>query len=157
MVLDVNKIFMSLRNEIQDKIHMAMKAGDAKKLAVLRLLKSAIKNEEIQLQKELSDEQVQSVAARQVKQLAEALKDFEAGGRQDLVTQTKEEIEIMSVYLPEQMSDSELSVIVDKAIESTNSKTQQDVGKVMGLVMKEAKGKADGNKVREIVSKKLTV
>lgn len=147
---------MSLRNEIQDKIHIAMKAGDVKKLAVLRLLKSAIKNEEIQLQKELSDEEVQSVAGRQIKQLADALKDFEAGRRQDLAAQTKEEIEIMSVYLPLQLSDSELSAIIDKAIESVGAKTQQDVGKVMGLAMKEAKGKADGNKVREIVIKKLT-
>lgn len=148
---------MSLRNEIQEKIHIAMKTGDVKKLAVMRLLKSAIKNEEIELQKELSDEEVQSVVARQVKQLSEALKDFEVGGRQDLLAQTKEEIEIMSVYLPKQMSDLELSVIVDKAIESTNAKTQQDVGKVMGLIMKQVKGKVNGNKVREIVSKKLSM
>lgn len=146
---------MSLRNEIQEKMYAAMKAGDAKNLAVMRLLKSAIKNEEIQLQKELNDEQVQSVVARQVKQLSDALKDFEAGGRSDLINQTKEEIEILSVYLPLQMSDAELSSIVDKAIELTGAKTELDVGKVMGLVMKEAKGKADGTKVREIVSKKL--
>lgn len=146
---------MSLRNEIQEKIHAAMKAGDAKNLAVMRLLKSAIKNEEIELKKELSDEEVQSVVARQVKQLSDAIKDFEAGGRKDLVAQAKEEIELMRVYLPVQMSDAELTAIVDKVIASTNAKTPADVGKVMGLVMKEAKGKADGNKVREIVSKKL--
>lgn len=146
---------MSLRNEIQEKIHAAMKAGDAKNLAVMRLLKSAIKNEEIELQKELSDEEVQSVVARQVKQLVDAIKDFESGERSDLVAQAKEEIELMSVYLPEQMSDSELSIIVNKAIESTGAKTPGDVGRVMGLVMKQAKGKADGTKVREMVSKKL--
>lgn len=148
---------MLLRNEIQEKMYIAMKAGDVKKLAVLRLLKSAIKNEEIQLQKELNDEEVKFVVARQVKQLSEALKDFETGKRQDLVAQTKEEIEFMSVYLPEQISDSELLSIVDKVIESTGAKTQQDIGKVMGLVMKQAKGKVDGNKVREIVSKKLSM
>ena len=147
---------MSLRNKIQEKMYVAMKAGDAKNLAVLRLIKSAVKNEEIQLQKELSDEEVQSVVARQVKQLSDALKDFEAGGRQDLVSQTKEEIKLMSIYLPEQMSDSELLAIVDKVIESSGAKNQSDVGKVMGLVMKQAKGKADGAKVREIVSKKLS-
>ena len=136
-------------------MYTAMKSGDAKNLAVLRLIKSAIKNEEIQLQKELSDEEVQSVVARQVKQLSDAAKDFEAGGRQDLVEQAKEEIQLMSIYLPEQMSDSELLSIVDKVIETTGAKTQSEVGKVMGLVMKQAKGKADGTKVREIVSKKL--
>ncbi len=133
-----------------------MKSGDAKRLSVLRLIKSAVKNEEIQLQKELSDEEVQAVVGRQVKQLSEALKDFEAGGRQDLIAQTKEEIEIMSVYLPKQMSDEELTAVIEKAIETLGAKTAGDIGKVMGLVVKQTKGKADGSKVREMVSKKLT-
>ncbi|MEK7625688.1 MAG: GatB/YqeY domain-containing protein [Patescibacteria group bacterium] len=147
---------MPLRNEIQDKLQGAMKSGDAKRLSVLRLIKSAVKNEEIQLQKELSDEEVQAVVGRQVKQLSEALKDFEAGGRQDLIAQTKEEIEIMSVYLPKQMSDEELTAVIEKAIETLGAKTAGDIGKVMGLVVKQTKGKADGSKVREMVSKKLT-
>ena len=147
---------MSLRNEIQEKIQSTMKSGEAKKLSVFRLIKSAIKNEEIQLQKELSDEEVQSVVGRQVKQLSDALKDFEAGGRQDLIAQTKEEIEIMSAYLPKQMSDEELIAVIEKAIETLGAKTAGDIGKVMGLVVKQTKGKADGAKVREMVSKKLT-
>lgn len=147
---------MLLRNEIQEKLQGAMKSREAKKLSVLRLIKSAIKNEEIQLQKELSDEEVQAVVGRQVKQLSEALKDFEAGGRQDLIAETKAEIEIMSVYLPKQMSDEELAAIIEKAIETLSAKTAGDIGKVMGLVVKQTKGKADGAKVRGIVSKKLT-
>ena len=148
---------MTLRNEIQEKLYAAMKTGDAKQLAVLRLFKSAIKNEEIEQKKELSDEQVQSVVARQVKQLTDAIKDFEAGGRNDLVENAKEEIKLMSVYLPEQMSESELSGVVEKVIASVSATGPQDVGKIMGLVMKEVKGKADGNKVREIVAQKLGV
>lgn len=146
---------MSLRNEIQEKLQIAMKSGDAKKLSVLRLIKSAIKNEEIEIQKELSDEQVQAVVGRQVKQLSDALKDFEAGGRQDLIADTKAEIEIMSAYLPKQMTDEELEKIIEKAIETLGAKTAGDIGKVMGLVVKQTKGKADGSKVREMVSKKL--
>ncbi len=147
---------MSLRNEIQEKIQSTMKSGDAKKLSVFRLIKSAIKNEEIELQKELSDEEVQVVIGRQVKQLSDALNDFIAGGRQDLITDTKAEIEIMSAYLPKQMSDEELTAVIEKAIETLGAKSAGDIGKVMGLVVKQTKGKADGAKVRKMVSKKLT-
>ena len=133
-----------------------MKSGDAKKLSVFRLIKSAIKNEEIELQKELSDEEVQVVIGRQVKQLSDALNDFIAGGRQDLITDTKAEIEIMSAYLPKQMSDEELTAVIEKAIETLGAKSAGDIGKVMGLVVKQTKGKADGAKVRKMVSKKLT-
>lgn len=147
---------MSLRSDIQEKLHTAMKSGDKEIVASMRLLMSSIKNKEIEQKKELNDEEVQAVVAREVKQLQDALKDFEAGGRADLVEKNKAEIEIFSAYLPKQMSDEELSDIVEKAIESTGSAGLQDIGKVMGVVMKEAKGKADGNRVREIASKKLS-
>lgn len=146
---------MPLRNEIKERQIAAMKSGDARQLAVMRFLWSAIKNSEIDLKKELSDEEVLAVISRQVKQLQDALKDFETGGRQDLVTQTTEEIDILKSYLPEQLSDEQLEVVVDSVIAKVGAKTPQDVGKVMGAVMKEAKGKADGNRVREMVSKKL--
>ena len=146
---------MTLRNEIQESQYDAMKRGDADKLLVMRLLISAIKNEEIEVKRELNDEEVQSIVARQVKQSNEAIKDFESGGRQDLVDKTKKEIEVLQVYLPEQISDEELSKIIDKTIEQMSA-GPTDIGKVMGVVMGEVKGKADGNKVREIVSTKLT-
>ena len=145
---------MTLRSEIQEKQYDAMKKGDAERLSVMRLLNSAIKNEEIELKRELNDEEAQAVVGRQVKQLKDALKDFEAGGRKDLIEKTQKEIEILEEYLPEQMSDEKLEEIVGKIIEQMSA-GPQDVGKVMGAVMKEVKGQADGNKVREIVSKKL--
>ena len=145
---------MTLRSEIQEKQYDAMKKGDAERLSVMRLLNSAIKNEEIELKRELNDEEAQAVVGRQVKQLKDALKDFEAGGRKDLMDKTQKEIEILEEYLPEQMSDEKLEEIVGKIIEQMSA-GPQDVGKVMGAVMKEVKGQADGNKVREIVSKKL--
>jgi|SRR3989339_785661 len=145
---------MTLRSEIQEKQYDAMKKGDAERLSVMRLLNSAIKNEEIELKRELNDEEAQAVVGRQVKQLKDALKDFEAGGRKDLIEKTQKEIEILEEYLPEQMSDEKLEEIIGKIIEQMSA-GPQDVGKVMGAVMKEVKGQADGNKVREIVSKKL--
>lgn len=158
---------MSLRDEIQEKQYAAMKSGDAKSLAVWRLVRTAIKNEEIAKKaksrtelrsgtgEELNDEEVQTVIARQVKQLQEALKDFAAGGRKDLVEETKKEIEILRVYLPEKISNEKLAIIIDKVIETTAASGLQDMGKVMGAVMKEVKNKADGNQVREIVAEKL--
>ena len=95
---------MTLRSEIQEKQYDAMKKGDAERLSVMRLLNSAIKNEEIELKRELNDEEAQAVVGRQVKQLKDALKDFEAGGRKDLIEKTQKEIEILEEYLPEQMS-----------------------------------------------------
>ncbi|OGH83427.1 MAG: glutamyl-tRNA amidotransferase [Candidatus Magasanikbacteria bacterium RIFOXYC2_FULL_40_16] len=145
---------MTLRSEIQEKQYDAMKKGDAERLSIMRLLNSAIKNEEIELRRDLNDEEAQAVVGRQVKQLKDALKDFEAGGRKDLMDKTQKEIEILEEYLPEQMSDEKLEEIVGKIIEQMSA-GPQDVGKVMGAVMKEVKGQADGNKVREIVSKKL--
>ncbi len=146
---------MTLRSEIQEKQYDAMKQGDADKLSILRLLMSAIKNEEIELKRELNDEETQAVVGRQVKQLNDSIKDFEAGGRSDLVEKTQKEVEVLKEYLPEQLSDEELESIIDKKITELSA-GPQDIGKVMGAVMKEAKGKADGNKVREIVSKKLS-
>lgn len=145
---------MSLRSEIQESQYEAMKKGDAERLSILRLLMSAVKNEEIELKRELEDIETQAIASRQVKQLTDAIADFEAGGRADLVEATKKEIKVLSEYMGEQLSDEELSVIVENTIKGM-SVVSSDIGKVMGKVMAEVRGKADGNKVREIVSKKL--
>jgi uncharacterized protein YqeY len=148
---------MSLREKIQERQIAAMKAKEKELLEVLRLLMSSIKNEEIETKKELSDEEVQAVAGRQVKQLQDALKDFIKGGREDLVVKTKSEIEIISEYLPEQLSDDKLDELTKKAIAEVQASGPQDIGKVMGVLMKEVKGRADGNRVREVVAKNLSV
>lgn len=145
---------MPLRSEIQEEQYDAMKRGDADKLLVLRLLMSAIKNEEIEIKMELNDDEVQTIVGRQVKQLADAIKDFESGGRSDLVEKTKKEIAVLEKYLPEQLSDENILQVIDKTILELSA-GPQDIGKVMGAVMKEVKGKADGNKVREMVLQKL--
>lgn len=147
---------MPLRSEIQERQYDAMKRGDVDKLLVLRLLMSAIKNEEIEKKRELNDDEVQTIVGRQVKQLTDAIKDFEAGGRSDLVEKTKKEIAVLEDYLPEQLSDENILQVIDKTIVEMSA-GPQDIGKVMGVVMKEIKGKADGNKVREMVSQKLII
>ena len=146
---------MTLRSDILDAQKEALKAHDEARLAVLRMLWSAIRNQEIEKgHTELNDEEVQKMAATQIKQLKDAAVDFARGDRQDLVAKSEAEIKILQAYLPEQMSDEELRSLVEKIIkESGLSGTA--VGKAIGSVMKEVKGRADGNRVKEIVSKIL--
>lgn len=146
---------MSLAREIQAKQYEMMKAGDADKLSILRLLMSAIKNEEIAKKQPLDDAQVQAVALAQVKQLQDALVDFETGKRDDLIKKTKAEIDFLSQFMPKQLSDEELSRVVDEVVAELAPASPQEMGKIMGAVMKKVKGQAGGNRVREIVVRKL--
>lgn len=144
---------MSLRQNIATAQTEALKARDEKKLSILRMLWSAIKNLEIDKKHELADEEVQQIVAQMVKQLSEALKDFQAGARADLVESANFEINLLKSYLPEQMSDEELQDAIKKILAGVGELKPNELGKIIGLVMKEVKGKADGNRVREIVSK----
>lgn len=146
---------MSVKSTIEENKNQALKDKDTVRLEALRMLLSAIKNEEINKQKELSDEDVQKIVMSQTKQLKDALKDFESGGRDDLIQKTKAELEILKEYLPEQMSDEELEKIVKSVVEKTGASSPSDMGKVMGAVMGEVKGKADGTRVKEAVMKML--
>lgn len=142
---------MSLREDILAARNAAMKQkSDA--LSILRMASAAIKNEEIEKQHELNDEEVQAVIARQVKQLTDAQKDFEAAGRDDLKEQAQKEIDILSSYLPRQLSDEELEKIVDEVFAAVQAK---NVGQIIGQVMQKVKGQADGNRVKQIVEKKM--
>ena len=148
---------MSLKDiVIQDQIQ-AMKNRETAKLSILRMLSAAIKNEEIAQGGELSEEIVQIIISRQIKQLTEASKDFVRGGRQDLAAQAQGEIDILQTYLPEQMNDEELKAVVKKVLIDNDLTEAGQMGRAMGLVMKEIKGKADGNKVKQLVNELLTV
>ncbi len=147
---------MSLRQELSKAQVEAMKARDEKKLSILRVLWSTIKNVEIDKKRELNDEEVQQLVAQLVKQTGDALKDFQAGARTDLVDQANLEIDLLKKYLPEQLSDVELEIIVKRIIGEVGNIAPNEMGKIIGTVMKEVKGRADGNRVKEIVSKTLS-
>jgi len=147
---------MPLQDTIQDRLHTAMKARDEKLTQTLRLLVSALKNEQISIQRPLTDDDVQKVMAQQVKQLKDACVDYDRGGRVDLVTLAQEEIAVLSAYLPEQLSHDALANIVARVIASVSATSPADIGKVMGAVMVEVRGRADGNHVRDMVSALLT-
>ena len=146
---------MVLREQILEAQKKAMKEKDVEKLSILRVLWSAIKNEEIERRQELNDEQLQEVAIRQVKQLKDAQVDFERGGRADLVEQSKNEISVLSVYIPEQMSDTDLEKLIKSILTENNIVDVKDSGKAMSLIMPVTKGRADGVKVRNIVNQIL--
>ncbi|KKQ27637.1 MAG: GatB/YqeY [Candidatus Magasanikbacteria bacterium GW2011_GWC2_37_14] len=144
-----------LRTKISADQLQSMKEKDEGRLSILRILSSALKNAEIEKQQPLDDSEIQAVLLRQVKQLQDSLADFKRGGREDLVLQVEKEIAYLQVYLPKQLSKEEIEILVKKILERENLFSAPDVGKTMGLVMKELKGKADGNIVREVVSKFL--
>ncbi|MBP9695025.1 MAG: GatB/YqeY domain-containing protein [Candidatus Magasanikbacteria bacterium] len=147
---------MALRDDIQSAQTSAMKARQTETLSTLRMLWSAIRNEEINLRQELTDEEVVGVVSRQIKQLRDSATDFAAGGRIDLAEKANAEIKLLETYLPVQMSDDELDSVTKKIINDLSATGVGDVGKVMGNVMKQVKGKADGNRVRNIVTRLLS-
>ena len=144
-----------LRTKISADQIQAMKEKDEGRLSILRILSSALKNTEIDKQQPLDESEVQAVVARQVKQLQDSINDFKKGGREDLVLKTEKEVEYLQVYLPVQLSRAEIQQMVEEILTRENLLSGVDVGKAMGLVMKEMKGKADGNVVREVVSEIL--
>ena len=146
---------MSLQDDIFLAQQEAMKKGDKEALSILRMANAAIKNAQIEKMGALTDEDVRGVIRRQVKQLQDALLDFERGGRADLVEKSKKEIALLSSYLPAQMSAEDVRAKVEEILETLGPKETLDAGKAMGVVMKELKGKADGNVVREIVNQML--
>lgn len=146
---------MSLIETIQKSQLEARKNQEKERLSVLQVVLSVLKNESIAKQKELSDEEVVEVLQKQVKQLNDAMQDFERGGRQDLVDNNKNEIAIISEYLPEQLSEDEVLKEVENIVAGIGEVTASDFGKVMGQAMARLKGKADGNMVSSAVKKVL--
>ncbi|KKW42274.1 MAG: hypothetical protein UY92_C0009G0078 [Candidatus Magasanikbacteria bacterium GW2011_GWA2_56_11] len=146
---------MSIPETLASDREAARKAHDEKKLSILQLALSALKNEQIALGRDLSTEEAQAVLRRQVKQLQDALADFRSGGRDDLAAAAEGEIAILETYLPEPLSDEELEAIARRVIAAAGASSPGDVGRVMGSVIKEVKGQADGGRVRAIVSRLL--
>lgn len=148
--------YLSLLTDLNEDMKTAMKAKDKERLKTIRMLKSAVQNEELSKQSELTEEEEIAVLSREKKQRVDSLVEFKEADRNDLVENLEFEINIVDEYLPEQLSEEEVEGIVDQAIEQTEASSMQDMGKVMGTVMPEVKGRADGNLVNKIVKDKLS-
>jgi len=147
---------VSLQQQISDDMVTALKAGESDKVAVLRLLITAMKNEQIKVGAELTDEQAMKVLATQAKQRKDSITAYESAGRQDLVDQEAAELPFIEAYLPEQMGDHELEKLVQEAIDQVGATSSADMGKVMGATMGKVQGKADGGRVSAMVKKLLS-
>jgi len=148
-----------LKDRLQEDMKQALVAHEEQKLSVIRMLKSAIQYFEIQkggAGYSATDEDVQDVIAKEVKKRRESIDLYEKGGRSELAEKEKQELEILQAYLPEQMSEEEVSKLVAEAIEQTGANKMSDMGKVMGILMPKVKGKADSGMVSTLVREKLT-
>lgn len=147
---------MSLLDTLNNDIKVAMRSKDKEALAILRMIKTSIQNEQINKGDALSSEEELTLVSREMKQRKEALVEFEKADRADLIEQAKIGISIISRYLPEQLSDEELRAIITEAIASVDASSMKDFGKVMGVVMPKTKGKADGQKVNALVKELIS-
>ncbi len=146
---------MSLKEILNNDIKAAMKAKDKETLAVLRMIKTAVQAAEIDKKEELNAEEELTILAREAKQRRESLAEFVKAGRDELVAKTEAEIEIVERYLPKQLSVEEVKEVIATVAEKIGATTQKEFGKLMGAVMQELKGKADGNVIKEQVKAHL--
>ncbi|MDO4719979.1 MAG: GatB/YqeY domain-containing protein [Peptostreptococcaceae bacterium] len=146
---------MALKEKLMDDLKEAMKNKEQVKKSVVTLIRSAIKQKEVDERIELSDDDILAVISKQVKQRKDALEDFKKGGREDLIAQTEEEIAILSSYLPPQLSDEELEGIIKEVIEKVGASSMKDMGKIIGMANPVVKGRADGKRMNEIVKRIL--
>ena len=148
---------MSLKDKLTADMKDAMKAREAGKLrlSVIRLVRGAIRQQEIDGQKELSDEDVLGVISKEVKQRRDSIEDFKKGGRDDLVAEAEAEIAVLMEYLPQQLSEDEVRSLVKEAIVASGATSPKDMGKVMKELMPKVKGRADGKLVNGIVKELL--
>jgi uncharacterized protein YqeY len=145
----------SLKATIQAETVAALKAGEKVTVGALRMLTAAIVNKEKELRRELSDDEVREVAAKEVKKRTESIEAFESGGRQELADKEEAERQVLRAYAPEQLSDEQVDALIEEAIASTGASGPQEMGKVMGVVMAGAKGKVDGSVVQAKVRARL--
>jgi uncharacterized protein YqeY len=146
---------MDLKSQIDKDFLEAYKAKDEAKVSVLRMLKSAIKNSEIAEKKTLTDEEILRVLKKEVKQRTDSVSEYTKAGRADLAEKEEKEINVIKNYLPAELSDEEISNIVEQAISETGASEIKDMGKVIALVMQKSQGAADGAKVANLVRTKL--
>lgn len=147
---------MSLINQINEDMKLAMKSQDKEKLSVVRMLKSAIQMASIELKHDLSDEEVIDVVAKQIKMRKDSIAEFEKASREDLVAQYKSEVEILNSYMPEQLSLEEVTKIIDEVFANVNPTSPKQMGLIMKEVNPKVRGKFDMGEVSKIIKDKLS-
>ena len=144
-----------MRERILNDLKEAMKAQDKEKLSVIRMLKGSMQMEELNKKHELTDEEVINVVTKEIKSRRDSIKEFEKGNRNDLIEKTEAEIDILKVYLPEQLSEEEVLQIINEAFDIVKPESPRDMGKIMKEVSPKLKGRYDMGKVSSIIKEKL--
>ncbi len=146
---------MTLSERINNDLKEAMKSKDSFRLGVIRMVKGAMQLAKPNPREELTDDDVITVISKQIKMRNDSIKEFEAAGRSDLVEQNKKEIEILNTYMPKQLSEEELTEIIDKVFEEVKPTSQKDMGLIMKNISPLVKGKADMSLVNKLVKERL--
>jgi hypothetical protein len=141
---------MELKSEIQQAVKTAMKSGDSVTVSTLRLLLSAVHNEEIKVRRELSTEEIQKTISTLCKQRNEAIELFRKGGREELAQKEEVEIGVLQRYLPQPLTDEAVRGLIQDSINELRAKGIQDLGRVMKMVMPKVSGRTDGKRVNEL-------
>ena len=134
----------------------AMRNKEKDKLTVIRMIKASLQNEAIKEGKDLTEDQELTVLSREVKQRKDSLHEFDKAGREDLVEKIRTELQYVELYMPEQLSDEEVSAIVKQTIADTGATSKAEMGKVMSAIMPKLKGKADGALINKLVQQHLS-
>ena len=142
---------MSLMEQLTADMKEAMKQGEKERLSVIRLVRGAARQAEIDGKKTLTDDEVVSVINKEVKMRRDSIEEFERGSRPDLVAKAQAEIAILMPYLPEQLSEDAVKMLAEAAVAEVGAQTAKDMGKVMGVLMPRVQGRANGKLVQEIV------
>jgi uncharacterized protein YqeY len=145
----------TLKQRAHEEMTAALRAGERVRLGALRMFVAAITNREKELRRELSDDEVREVAAKEVKKRLESIEAFESAGRLELAEKERAEREVLAPYAPEQLDEAAVDAMIDEAIASTGATSVKEMGKVMGAVMGKAKGAVDGTVVQRKVRERL--
>ena len=146
---------MSLKAQLTDDMKAAMRAKEKARLGVIRLMLAAVKQQEVDQQKELDETEVLATLDKMVKQRRESIRQYTDADRNDLAEQEQAEIDIIQTYLPAQMDDGEIAALVAEAIATTGAASVKDMGKVMGWIKPKAQGRADMGKVSGLIKSQL--
>ena len=146
---------MSLIETLRKDMFSATKEGNTEKVDILKMAMASIKNAQVASEEELSDTDMEKILRKEVKKIEDSIVQYTQMGRDDLLQREKHQLEVLQEYLPEQMSEEEIEKVVKDKIDELKPDGMKDMGKVMGVVMKELGANADGNTVREMVQKHL--
>ena len=146
---------MSLLETIKKDMLKAIKSGEKETSQTLKMAIAAIKNAQIEAKEELKDSDIEKILRKETKKIEDSIEQYSKMGREDLVEKEKKDLELFKQYLPELMSEEDITKVVEEKIKKLEATNMGAMGKVMGVVMKELNGKADGNTVKNIVQSKL--